>query len=305
MLPSGLEPERRHPPACLAIVEAFVLEVVEEVAGETQLRCGDGVASGELESERRLGVVQDQAVVLAELARRACRTQHRHLVVRHDRQLERVLEADAPSCVPLHQNASALVHQCEAAPEMARHDGQQALGAATVRHCLREPFVYLEGLCDELELLARQVAEDGLRDGDERHLVRHLEDREALAVGLLDERRRHRLVAEAEPEAQPGQPVTGEPADVGALLGRVGADPEPGRQEELAAFEPRRRVGELRGVEPADVVREARGARRDPETQGRKRDDVLDGEHGQEVERVRRAPHLARGGIVRRVQMRG
>ncbi len=193
-----------------------MLEVVEEVAGETQLRGGDGVASGELEGEGRLGVVQDEAVVLAELAGRASRAQHRHLVVRHDRQLERVLEADAPSCVPLHEDASALVDECEAAPEMARDDGQQALGAATVRHCLREPFVHLEGLGDELELLAREVAEDGLRDGDERHLVRHLEDREALAVGLLDERRRHRLVAEAEPEAEPGQPVTGEPADVGA-----------------------------------------------------------------------------------------
>ena len=91
----------------------------------------------ELERERGLAVVEDEAVVLAELAAVAGRPQGGHLVVRDDRQLERALEAQALSGMPLRQHASALVHEREAAAEMARDDREELLEAAAVGDRLR------------------------------------------------------------------------------------------------------------------------------------------------------------------------
>ena len=52
---------------------------------------------------------------------------------------------------------------------------------------------------------------------------------------------RHAFVREADAEAEPGQPVLDEPRDVGPLV----AELQPGGQQQLAAGQPRRRIGEL------------------------------------------------------------
>jgi hypothetical protein len=47
-----------------------VLEVLDEVTGQPQLRRGDGMAPRELERERRLAVVEDEPVVLRQAVAR-------------------------------------------------------------------------------------------------------------------------------------------------------------------------------------------------------------------------------------------
>ena len=71
-------------------------------------------------------------------------------------------------------------------PRWVHRTAEERLQAAPVEHGLREALVHLERLRDPLELLAREVGEDRLRDRDERHLVRDRDDREAQPVGLFD-----------------------------------------------------------------------------------------------------------------------
>jgi hypothetical protein len=60
----------------------------------------------------------------------------------------------------------------------------------------------------------------------------------------LAQRLRRVLVREARPEAEPAQPVPGEPRHVRALL-RVVTELQPGGQQQLATGEPRGGVLEL------------------------------------------------------------
>ena len=64
------------------------------------------------------------------------------------------------------------------------------------------------------------------------------------------------------PNPRPAIPCLREPADVRSLRRRRLAHAEARREEELAALEPLRRVGEFRDVQPADLVLEPLGARR-------------------------------------------
>ena len=86
----GLEAERGHPPARLAVVEALVLEILEQVAREPQLGGADGPAARQLERERRLPVVQHEPVVLAERPPVPSSRSVAHRLVGDDRELERV-----------------------------------------------------------------------------------------------------------------------------------------------------------------------------------------------------------------------
>jgi hypothetical protein len=56
-------------------------------------------------------------------------------------------------------------------------------------------------------LLVDQLGERRLGQGDERDLVRNLEHRELALGGRLKQRRRDLIVAEADPEPEPGQLV--------------------------------------------------------------------------------------------------
>ena len=94
------------------------------------------------------------------------------------------------------------------------------------------------------ELLVDERREGLFGDRDERHLVRHLEQRKVACARLLDERFRQRRVREAGAEAEAREVVLGEPPDVGALHLRA-LERDPRCEQHLAAREPRRRVGLL------------------------------------------------------------
>ena len=135
-----------------------MLEVLEQVAREPQLRGRDGAAPRELERERRLPVVQDEAVVVGE--RRSCSRgpQRRGLAVDDDRQLERAVERDPPARVALADDAAVLVDERERAAEAVAQDREQRRHSAPVEHGLREALVHLERAREVLELLARRGA---------------------------------------------------------------------------------------------------------------------------------------------------
>ncbi len=74
-------------------------------------------------------------------------------------------------------------------------------------------------------------------------------------LGLVGERLWGLGPPEADPERKAGEPVCGETANVFALRPRELADAEARRDQQLPALEPRRRVGQLRDVHPANHVR--------------------------------------------------
>jgi hypothetical protein len=224
-------------------------------------------------------VVEDELVVLAERARLAHCAEDSLLAVRDDGELEPAVEAEPSPGVPLAQDAPALVDEGEAAAEPLAENREQGVHPAAVDHGPGEPLVHLERLRHALQLLVGEVREGRLRDRDEGNLVRDGENGETEPVGLLDERRRHRRIAEAEAKPEPGEPVLGEAPDVLALRGGVLADAERGREQELAALEPGGRVRELGDVQPADVVREAVRAGRDLELEPGHGGDLTDGQH--------------------------
>ncbi len=139
--------------------------------------------------------------------------------------------------------------------------------------------MHLERARHLLELLVGEVRDRRLRDRDERHLVRDDHDREGELVRLLHDRYGHRREAESDSEPEAGEPVLGQPPQVGALGRRHLADAETGGEEELPSLEELGRVCELRDVQPADLVAKPLGAGRDREPQAGKLGDALHGEH--------------------------
>ena len=132
------------------------------------------------------------------------------------------------------------------APRPLRHAVQPALG----EHDPLQPLVRRQRAPQHGVLLVDELRERLLGDRDERHLVGHLEEREAVLGGRLAQRLRDVLVPEPGAEPEPGQPVLGEPRDVGALhlvIGQLQA----GGEQQLAAGQPRRRVQQLGDVHPA------------------------------------------------------
>jgi hypothetical protein len=77
--PVGLEPERRHAPSSLAIVQAVLLQVFEQVAGQAELGGAHRSAPRQLEGQGGVAVVEHEPVVLAERLARPCRSKSRQL----------------------------------------------------------------------------------------------------------------------------------------------------------------------------------------------------------------------------------
>ena len=148
------------------------------------------------------------------------------------------------------QLPAAVEHHRRAADQRRERAGD-AVEPALGEHDPLEALVRRQRPPQDRVLLVDQVAERLLGDGDERQLVRDLEQREPVLLGGRGERLGHRLVREPGAEAQAGQLVAGEPRDVLALAIGVG-QLHPGGQQQLAAGEPRRRVLQLGDVHPAD-----------------------------------------------------
>ena len=270
-----VEAERGHPPFGLALVEPIGFEVLEQVAGEAQLRRAHRASPRELEAERGLPVVQDEAVVLAERLTLA-RSLEDGVA---ERKLERVRERRAAPAVAFRNRPSAFVDERERAAQVTADDREQRLEAAAGEDRVGEALVDLQRACEPLQLLVREARPGRFRDRDERHLVGHADDREAERVRFLDERGRGFREAEAEPKAEPREPVLGETAQVRPLRRRELADAEARREQQLPALEERRRVLELGDVEPRHLVREALCAGGDREAEPVELDDLDHGQH--------------------------
>ena len=144
------------------------LEVFEEVAGKTELGRAHCAAPRELEGKRCLAVMEDELVVLLERPALARCPERGHLAARDDRQLERVLEGDAPPSVALAHHPPTLVDEREAAVQVVAHDGEERLEPASPDDRVCEALVDRERARELLELLAGELGERRLRDGDER-----------------------------------------------------------------------------------------------------------------------------------------
>jgi hypothetical protein len=108
-------------------------------------------------------------------------------------------------------------------------------------------------------LLVDQAGRRGLGDRDERQLVGHFEHRKVALGRRIEHRLGHRVVAEARPEAEPGELVVRQPGDELALA-RGAVELHPRGQKQLGARQPRRRVKQLRDVHPPHPSIEARFA---------------------------------------------
>ena len=283
---AAAEPERLEPALELGTLELAAHDGGEHVAGQPALgRVGDATAQ-QLERDDRHRLVEDQAVDLGQAAGVLDRHEPRlrqpavgrlgaaHRQHERPRAQLRVAGHEAPA-VPaagpvvelgrqrgdrvgvqlasegpqLLELAAAVEDQRSAADERRQRADdrvQAALGEDdALQSLLRGDRPLQEGV-----LLVDQAGEGALGQGDERHLVGHLEEREAALARGLDERGGDLLVPEARAEADARQPVVGQSRDVLALPRRRG-ERHPGREQELAAGEEGRRVVELGDVDPA------------------------------------------------------
>ena len=175
------------------------------------------------------------------------------------------------------QHLAAGVEDDRRAADQRRQRAGHAVEPALGEHDPLEPLVRGERALEDRVVLVDEVREGLLGDGDERHLVGHLEQREAELVGGLDHRLGHRRVGEARAEPEAGQPVAREPRDVLAL--GVGAlELEARGQQQLAARQPRRGVDDLGDVHPADRAVDARLSRHQPDVEVAQ--EITQGQHG-------------------------
>ena len=131
--------------------------------------------------------------------------------------------------------------------QRAGHAVQAALG----EHDPLQPLVRGQRAPQHRVLLVDEVRERLLGDRDERQLVGHLEQREAVLGGRLRAAPPGTCSCEKPaPKPSPVSPCADEPRDVLALL-RVVAELQARREQQLAARQPRRRVRQLGDVDPA------------------------------------------------------
>jgi hypothetical protein len=278
-------------------------ERLEEVALESSLGLGDGARLRELDREQRQRVTHDDAIGLGQRVGAAD----------GEERLDATLSADG-----LHRDRLPAVdeRQAEAGPVGSRvpellpdalgtlvgfRDGRRERQAVQVEeqhpslrdagerrgdpvdttpfhHRARQDVLGVDGALEHVVLLGEQAREHGLGQRDERDGVGHLEDGEAVGIRGGDDRLRDALVTEAEPESEAREPGVRQPLDVRALLRGRGADAGAGREEDLAALEPRSRVLELGAVDPPDGAVGCGLAGDEPEREAGDREDVGDGQ---------------------------
>ena len=127
---------------------------------------------------------------------------------------------------------------------------------------LGELLVHGEAALQERVLLVDDLRGDRLGDGDERHVVGDLEEREAVLVGHLDEALGHLVEGEPGAEAQPREVVVDQRLELRDLLLLGHGEAVARGEQELAALEPAGRVRDLGDVHPAHRVADRLAARR-------------------------------------------
>ncbi len=191
-------------------------------------------------------------------------------------------------------------------PAAGRPDqgGDHPLDPVSVEHGPGDGVLGIQRPGQQVVLLGSEAGGHGLGDGDERHGVRDLEDREPLPVGGGDQGLGRPGEVEAEAEPQAGQAGPGETLDVGPLLGRALAHPDARGQQQLAPLQKGRRVGELGAVDPADGAAGPRFAGHQAQVELGDAEQVADGQRHRRIVRfVQPGPkvgfHLAHRGVPR------
>ena len=164
--------------------------------------------------------------------------------------------ASAPSSsscaegAPHEQRAARVVGE-HAAADQGRECGDDRVEPALGQHDPLESLVRGDRTAQDRVLLVDEPAEGRLGDGDERHVVRHLDERQVTLSRSCHDRVRNRSVREAGAESEPRELMVGEQVDERALaLRRV--ELKPRGEQQLAAGHPGRRVLQLGDVDPAD-----------------------------------------------------
>ncbi len=262
--------------------------LLQHVAGQPALGVAHRALAHQLQRHHGRGLLQDQALEVAEPARvahghqprvRRAATARGHrqrqrapgqvgMVGRELGRLRRIALGrsrarahgraqrlhrglgDGPAERALGHDVAARVEHQHGAADRRRQRAHQLVEPALLEHQPLQALVDGDPALEHLVLLVHQPRERLLGDGDERQLVRHLEDREAQRAGLVDQRLGNRVVLEPGAEAHAGQVVVAEPARELALALRA-RELQPGGQDQLAARQPRRGVGQLGDVDPA------------------------------------------------------
>ena len=81
---------------------------------------------------------------------------------------------------------------------------RDAVDARAIQDGARDDVLRIDGTLQRVVLLREDPREHGLRDRDERDRIRHLEHGERNLLRRADERPRHLVVGETEPEPEPG-----------------------------------------------------------------------------------------------------
>ena len=110
-------------------------------------------------------------------------------------------------------SVAARVEDHRRAADQRRQRLGDAVEAALGEHDPLQPLVRRERPLEHRVVLVDEVRGRLLGDRDERHLIGHLEQREAELRGGLAQRLGHRLVREARAEPEPGEPVPGQQLD--------------------------------------------------------------------------------------------
>jgi hypothetical protein len=165
------------------------------------------------------------------------------------------------------QDLAADVQQQGPGPGHAGVGLQQGVQPGPLDQQPRQGLLDGPGPLQEHVLLVDQAREQGLGDGDERHLEGDLEHREAGAVGGLEDGRRGRLEGEPQAEPEGGQLGRGQLLDVGGLALGAAAHAQAGGEQHLAATQEPGRVLQLGDVRPADRPVQALLAGDQPQTE--------------------------------------
>ena len=304
-----IEAEEGQTTGDLLLVEVAGDQLVEEVAGQPFLGLGDGLLLDQFESRHGDHVVEDDAIVLAEVTAVLDHGEKSPDAVRGDHRVDLharthalhaegevlavgaavadlapevgdELASQVPAVGGLAEHHAVKVEKHRRAAHQSRERGKDGLEALFFEDDLGELLVHREAALQERVLFVDDLRGHGLGDGDERHVIGHLEQRESVLLGDPDERRRHLVEAEAGAEAEPREIVIDEPLELLDLLLLRADEAIPGGEEELAALEPSGGVGDLGDVHPAHRIAARLGAGQQSEVQVGDLEDVLNADHG-------------------------
>ena len=189
------------------------------------------------------------------------------------------LAGHLPAVGGLAQNEAVKVEQHGRAADEGRQRREDRVETLLLEHDLGELLVHREAALQQRVLFVDDLRRDGLADGDERHVVGHLEDGEVVLLRDADERFGDLVETEPGADAQTGQVVVDEALEPGDLL-LLGAHHAVTRaQQQLAALEPLGGIGDLGDVHPPDRVAHCLRARQQLEVEIGNLENVLDRDH--------------------------